>query len=178
MLKRCSIERRRWLASVLGASALLAAGAAPAAPAIETFHAGTWAAQFARPARPAVVVFSTTECVHCPGVIRGLADRLRQYKMRGMLVAVVMDGFTPDELAQHAHYRLADRLMAFEGPLPALRHSVNPAWRGVAPYVAFLLPGLPVDFVVGVPAAERVEAWMAAARAGGALTAQPSKETR
>ena len=47
------------------------------------------------------------------------------------------------------------------GAAAALRYRVNPAWRGVTPYVALLRPGQPVTFVMGPPSAQEVKDWAA-----------------
>jgi hypothetical protein len=170
-----------WLAAVLPAIAAPAASphaqhqatapvrnpaASVAVPArqVEPFDLSTWS-QLARTAqRPTVVVFSTTDCSHCPAVLKALHAHTARQKLRAPLVAVVMD-MAPGEddagLLGNPHYASAQRLLAFDGQPAALRHAVNPSWRGVTPYVALLRPGAAPTFVLGMPTEAQLRAWAA-----------------
>ncbi|MCW7537993.1 thioredoxin family protein [Aquabacterium sp. A7-Y] len=153
-----------WLRNLMAmpAAALLAAGACAAPQSVEAFDAQTWSALQATLDKPAAVVFTTTDCVYCPRVLRNLAREIGQRKLNASLIAVVMDvppGEVDDRLLRDPHYRPADRLLAFSGQAPALRYKVNPAWRGMTPYVVFLKPGLPPSSVTGQPSARSIEAW-------------------
>lgn len=116
-----------------------------------------------------MVLFSTTDCAHCPAVLSGLAQQIDQRKAktqgRASLVAMVMDaapGHDDAALITNAHYRSADRLLAFSDPAPALRYAVDPHWRGVTPFLAFLSPRLAPVFVTGPPTPAQVAAWLRA----------------
>lgn len=142
----------------------LAAGAAPRG--VEAFDAGQWRALQATLKQPTVVVFSATWCPNCPAVIEELAQDLRERGLAAPLLVVVMDvapGEADAKLLRQTHYRVADRLFAFAGPAPALRYGVDPAWRGVTPFVALLKPGAPPRLVSGPPADEDLDAWARAA---------------
>ena len=159
----------RDFAVALAGAAALSCAAAPVR--VETFDARTWQAlQGSLTARTAVV-FTTTDCAYCPGVLRQLADEIRKRRLDATLVAVVMDvapGEVDAQLLDDPHHRGVDRLLAFSGQAPALRHSVNPAWRGVTPYIALLVPGAAPKWVTGPPSAGVLESWAAAApRAAG-----------
>ena len=164
-MKPSEHTRRRLALATLLATALSGPfSAAVAAPkAVEAFDATTWPAlQQAR--QPLAVVFTTTDCSHCPAVVEQLARSLRAQRGGARLVTVVMDvspGEADAALLATAHYRQADRLLAFDGAAAALRYRVNPAWRGVTPYVALLRPGQPVTFVMGPPSAQEVKDWAA-----------------
>lgn len=153
----------RRFATLAAVAAGLVSGAASGAPrAVETFDARTWPALQASLDTPAIVVFTTTDCTYCPGVLRQLADAIRQRRSKAPLIAVVLDaapGEADAQLIADPHYGPADRLMAVSGQLAAVRHSVNPAWRGMTPYVAFLQPGSPPAWVTGQPSAQAVDAW-------------------
>ena len=58
------------------------------------------------------------------------------------------------------HYHVADRLLAFNGPAAAIRHAVDPRWRGLSPAVAWLAPGRTPEFVQGAPAPPQLSAWL------------------
>jgi hypothetical protein len=144
-------------------AACLATGIAAAAPrSVETFDARTWPALQASLDTPAVVVFTTTDCAYCPGVIEQLAGEIRERRLKAPLIAVVLDaapGEADAQLVADPHYGPADRLMAVSGQVAAVRHSVNPAWRGMTPYVAFLRPGASPAWVLGKPSETAIEAW-------------------
>ncbi len=130
---------------------LVPAGAFGRPPAkVEVFDTKTWQAVTASIAEPAIIVFSATDCVHCPAVIQKLAKDKTRYGKNVKLVAVVMDG-TPGMRAK-APYDLVDRLFIFEGNNQAIRYSVNPDWRGVTPYTVLLSPGKSPKYVIGPPA--------------------------
>jgi hypothetical protein len=140
-------------ALVLPAALLTVPMAASAAPRlVESFDAGTWAGWQQSLRRPAIVVFTTTDCAHCPAALAEIERQRRSHTPRAELLVVVMDGESDDaSLLQQAHYRSADRLLAFDGPANRLRHSVNPGWIGVTPYVALLAGAAAPKFVMGVP---------------------------
>lgn len=143
----------------------VAASAAPATAAprgVEAFDSARWATLQATLKQPAVLVFSTTDCVHCPVVLQRMGQDIRQRKLQAALLAVVMDQAPGDDdaaLLADPHYAGADRLFAFAGQAPAIRYAVDPRWRGVTPYLVFLAPGRPPVVVTGPPSAATVEAW-------------------
>lgn len=112
--------------------------------------------------KPTLAVFSSTSCGNCPAVTEQLSGELRRRRIDGMLMAVVTDmapGEDDTHLLQQAHHRVAERLFAFEGQAPELRHALNPAWRGAGPYVGLPVPGQPVCWVTGEPSAAELDAW-------------------
>jgi hypothetical protein len=149
-------------ALLLGASLWPRAGhAAPVS--VEAFDAGAWRGLQAAQKLPTAVVFSTTDCVHCPAVIERLVHDLRRRKLKASVIAVVMDaapGESDAALLAEPHYRQADRLFAFSGQVNSLRFGIDPRWRGVTPFVALWVPGGPVRFVTGPPTAAQVQAWL------------------
>jgi thiol-disulfide isomerase/thioredoxin len=134
---------------------------AAAAPArVELFAHGSWKRLQAELPRPGLVVFTATWCPTCPEVLRKLADVRRANRLASPLVAVVMDGDGHAGLLDEPHYRVADRLMVFDGDEAALRHTVQPAWRGVTPFVALLPTSGGVQFVAGMPTGAQLEQWL------------------
>lgn len=159
------MRRRRAAVLALACAPLLVpalpARAATTARRVEAFDTRTWAALQAGLKGPAAVVFTTTDCTHCPVVIRQLGGQLSQG--RATLMAVVMDQAPGDDdagLLADAHYAPAQRLLAFDGQAPLIRHGIDPRWRGVTPFVVLLAPGLPPRTVTGPPSAEDVAAWL------------------
>lgn len=165
MLNASRLDMRgllRLAITLLLACAALAAQATPPR-AVEAFDNSTWPALQAGPQQPAAVVFTTTDCAHCPAVIQGLARTIQQRHLPAQLMVVVMDqapGENDAALLADPHYRPADRLLAFDGQAAALRHGVHPQWRGVTPYVALLAPQAPALAVTGPPSQRDLAAWV------------------
>jgi hypothetical protein len=160
-------DARRRALLAFGAAWALPAASAPAR--VEPFDAGTWAAlqrEVNGRRKPMLVVFSATWCAVCPDVIERLAGDTRRTRA-GVPLLVVLADVAPGEadarLLASAHYRRADRLLAFDGPNAAIRHAVDPQWRGVSPAVAWLAPGERRQFVQGAPASADLQRWYATA---------------
>jgi len=174
MSLHCNLDRRpktqtparkgwaRWLGAWVAASLVsLAAQAAPKQ--VEAFRAEAWQQLQAQLKQPAIVVFSSTDCVHCPGVLQDLAANRQRQRLKVPVIAVVMDqepGSDDAALLANPHYRRADRLMAFEGQSAVLRHAVHPQWRGMTPYIALLKPGTAARFIIGPPDAAELRDWL------------------
>ncbi len=157
-------ELRTWACI---ASALLSAAAAAAPRAVEAFSPDTWQSLQGSIKQPTVVVFTATWCATCPQVMADLVADMRQRKLKASVVAVVMDvapGEKDAALVRNGHYKLADRLFAFDGQASAIRYRVDPAWRGAAPFVVLLSPQAPPRSSTGMPAAADLAAWAAAKR--------------
>jgi thiol-disulfide isomerase/thioredoxin len=154
------LRAARVLCALWVAAALVPAHAAPRA--VEVFDRPAWGALQAGLTAPAIVVFTATYCAHCPAVIAQLAQDKRRLLSSAQLIAVVMDAVPGDDdakLLRDPHHRPLDRLFAFQGQAAALRHAVDPSWRGITPYVAFLHPGEPPRWVTGPPKAQDLAAW-------------------
>ena len=147
---------------VLGAAHV---AAAPATPAVLPFDGGTWQALTRAPQRPLAVVFSSTDCSHCPKVIDDMAAAIRKSRNKAQpgaqLIVVVMDGARQEAaLRTDPHTRNAQRLYVFTDDPQALRYTVNPDWRGLTPYVALIpLQGAP-RFYTGAPPAAALAAFL------------------
>ncbi len=133
---------------------------AQAAAKIETFDSHTWSRMQKELPRPAAVIFSTTDCSHCPAIIAAMAEQLTARKPQVPLIVVVMDGDGQSNLLQEPHYQPANRLFIFKGQTAALQYSVNPNWRGVTPYVALLPHVGEMKLVLGKPSEEEMETWL------------------
>lgn len=131
----------RWLAVGAlraGACAGVSGRADAAAQSVEIFDQRTWARLREQLPRPSIVVFTATWCPNCPEVIDGLARMARSAVRPIPLYVVVMDGEGRRDLLSNEHFRLGDRVFAFRGREAAVRHSVDPRWRGVTPYVGLM----------------------------------------
>lgn len=142
--------------SALLVAALLALGAASgrAAPTVQALDGAGWRELAAQPRGPQIVVFSASYCVHCPGVIRALLRDRARYGKGIAVVTVLMDG---PPAAVKPPYDRVDRLYAVADE-QAVRHAVNPEWRGLTPYVVLLAPGRPARHRVGAPDAADLRA--------------------
>jgi hypothetical protein len=149
---------------VISTLAVLLISATPVAAAPQSvlaFGADTWSKLKQSPQIPSVVVFSTTDCTHCPRVIDEMAAALRTAKTKARLIVVVMDGAGHENaLRKNPHYRHARDLYAFDGDEVALRYSVNPEWRGLTPYVALLPVKGEARFHSGSPPADAVRTFL------------------
>lgn len=148
------------LAALLLAAVLVNAPASAAPREMERFDASTWSRLKQSP-EPSAVVFTTTDCVHCPGAIDRLSREIARRGMKASIVAVVMDPVDSgdDALLHDVHYRQVDRLFVFAGQAASLRYGVDPRWRGVTPYIVLLGPGTAPLMRAGPPAQELLDAW-------------------
>lgn len=158
---RSFLERRARLVVLIGGWIASAATAVAAPPAVLPFATHTWGELARSSSRPLAVVFSTTDCTHCPAVIASLADAIRKSRSRVRLLVVVMDGAGQEEaLRADRHYRQAAGLYAFDGDAMALRYQVNPAWRGLTPYVALIPATGEAAFHTGAPPAAALQTFL------------------
>jgi hypothetical protein len=151
-------------ALLLLASTVINAPALAAAKQIENFDAHSWQRFQKDLPRPSAVVFSSTDCSHCPAIIAALGEQLKNRKPQVHLVVVVMDGEDQPGLLQEPHYSPANRLFVFKGQSAALQFSVNTNWRGITPYVALLPKNGEAKLVLGKPSAAELENWLASVK--------------
>ncbi len=151
-------------AGVVAALAAVANVAVAAPAAVETFDKATWPALVRNARQPAIVVFTSVTCTHCPGAIANLARQRAAKGAQVTLLVVSMDADDDASLLRDAHYAPADRLFAFRGNPQALQFAVNPEWRGMTPYVAYVDARGGAKFVLGEPRAAVLEGWLKAGR--------------
>lgn len=158
-----SLDRLLRLLVLLGGVFAVVAPAGAAARNILPFGASTWNELAAAPSRQLAVVFTTTDCTHCPKVIEQLAEAIRASRSAARLVVVVMDGAGLEDTLRHdRHYRHADVLYVFSGDGMALRYKVNPEWRGITPYVALVSVSGATRFHSGAPPADALRTFLQA----------------
>jgi thiol-disulfide isomerase/thioredoxin len=156
-----SPERCARLLVLIGGLFALAATAVAAPANVLPFGMETWKELGSSRSRPMVVVFSTTDCGHCPAVIDSLAQEIRKSPAKARLAVVVMDGAGQEKLLRaDRHYRQANLLYAFDGDGMALRFRVNPDWRGLTPYVALIPATGETRFHTGSPPADALRAFL------------------
>ena len=102
------------------------------------FNSTTWVNIQKTIEQPTAVVFTTTDCTHCPKLIQTLRKKSQNPTHTFKLWVVVMDADEHPELLTQAYYQHTDRLYRFDGKKDALMYSVNPQWPGVTPYTALL----------------------------------------
>jgi thiol-disulfide isomerase/thioredoxin len=158
-----NVLRRDLLAVVSGLTLGLSPSARAKPARVESFDIRSWKTLQAAAKTPTAVVFSATWCPNCPAVIEDLGHDIREQPVNARLLAVVTDvapGENDAGLMRHAHYSLVDRLFAFSGQAPALRYSVDPAWRGATPFVVLLAPNRPPRMVTGPPSETDLQSWL------------------
>lgn len=107
--------------------------------------------------RPSIVVFTASWCGTCPAIVTALAEHARGLTPPARLVVVMIDG---ERQAERSTLHGADRLFRLRGDEAALRHAVNPRWRGLVPHVALLGADRdPPVFVDGMPSAGQLARW-------------------
>ena len=159
----CPESTRRWMHRPILVAALLGGAvsvfAAPAS--VQHFDRETWNTLQRTGGRPQAVVFSTTDCSHCPAAIKQLAAALRTAPSKPRLAVVVMDGQGHEAMLQaDKNYRLADALYVFDGDAVSLRYRVNPDWRGLTPYVVLLSASGAPRYFNGVPPAAALRTFL------------------
>ncbi|MBB5204530.1 hypothetical protein HNQ51_001844 [Inhella inkyongensis] len=135
--------------SLLFSLSLSLAPMALAAAPTEPFEAGTWPRLQREVREPTWVVFSASDCAHCPGLIA----RLQQQYPQVPLWRVETDAGEPAEQATAArHFSFG------AGNALALRHGIDPQWRGMTPYLALLRPGQAPLFALAQPSSAQLQA--------------------
>lgn len=144
----------------IGLLMLLCAQVFAAPTEVETFDKSSWSALLGDKRQPAMIVFSSVSCTHCPSTIERLAARRAASQSATRLYIVLMD--SEDDLAALGipHHRLADRLFAFRGRAQPLQYLVNPDWRGMTPYIAYVDGKSAVRFVLGEPDDRTLAVWL------------------
>ncbi len=150
------------LAALAATAATNVAVSAPAA--VEAFDKATWPALVRNAKQPAIVVFTSVTCTHCPGAIASLAKQRAAKGSQVPLLVVSMDADDDASLLRDTHYAPADRLFAFRGNPQALQFAVNLEWRGMTPYVAYVDGKGGAKFVLGEPRKKVLEEWLRVGR--------------
>jgi thiol-disulfide isomerase/thioredoxin len=82
---------------------------------------------------PSMIVFSASYCAHCPAVVRSLAKQSRRMAKPPRLIVV-------SEMA--------------------IRHAVNPTWRGLTPFVVLVGKDGRASYFNGQPPGPDLQAWL------------------
>jgi hypothetical protein len=161
LIAPCNLGRVA-MRSLLKAALCLSSLAVIAAPTtVLPFGKQTWRSLTAARGQPSAIVFSTTDCSHCPAVIENLSSEVHKRQTMTKLIVVVIDGASQyDALLHEPHFRPADVLYAFDDDSDVLRYTVNPDWRGLTPYIALIRADGKVSFHTGAPPAEVVRRFL------------------
>ena len=108
---------------------------------------------------PSMIVFSASYCAHCPAVVRSLAKQSRRMAKPPRLIVVMADEL-PSQADKNRIYNDVDRLMVFEGSEMAIRHAVNPTWRGLTPFVVLVGKDGRASYFNGQPPGPDLQAWL------------------
>ena len=151
----------RLMSKIFASLLLLLMQSSFAAPSlVEPFDQSTWRSLTNKQEQPALVIFTSVTCIHCPAAIKRLAAKRSAIAPHIPLVVVSMDADSNAALLQDAHYAPADRLFLFRGRSQALQFSVNPEWRGMTPYVGFIDSRGGVRFSLGEPKDAVLSDWL------------------
>ena len=107
-----------------------------------------------------MIVFSSVSCTHCPGAIERLAARRAASQSATRLYVVLMDSEDDVAALSSPHHRLADRLFTFRGRAQPIQYAVNPDWRGMTPYIAYVDGKGGARFVLGEPDERTLALWL------------------
>ncbi len=127
---------------------------------VEPFEQTTWRSLVGKQKQPALVVFTSVTCMHCPAAIKRLASKRSVIAAHVPLYVVSMDAESNAALLEDSHYAPADRLFLFRGRSQVLQFSVNPEWRGMTPYVGFIDSRGGVSFSLGEPKDALLSDWL------------------
>ena len=113
-----------------------------------------------------------------PGGDAAAGAELRRRRIDATLVAGHRHGAGEDDvhLLRRAHYRVAERLFAFDGQ-PRRCAMPSTGWRGAAPYVGLLVPGQSVRWATVAPSSAELDA-RARPDAGFPVPFQPLEKPR
>lgn len=146
---------KKLISSTLFAALMIVAPTLAWAKGPVPFDLDSWP-QLVHSAGKAAVVFTSTHCVHCPGLVADLLRDRNQRQQSYRILVVTTDGGASD--LGKPPYTEADGRYFFRGNTQALRYVVNPSWRGVTPYVALIGPG-GAQFYSGSPPQDRLKRW-------------------
>jgi hypothetical protein len=144
----------------IGLLMLLCAQVFAAPTEVETFDKTTWPALLSHHRQSAMIVFSSVSCTHCPGAIERLAARRAASQSATRLYVVLMDSEDDVAALSSPHHRLADRLFAFRSRAQPIQYAVNPDWRGMTPYIAYVDGKGGARFVLGEPDEKTLAIWL------------------
>jgi len=151
----------RLMSKIFASLLLLLMQSSFAAPSlVEPFDQSTWRSLTNKQEQPALVIFTSVTCIHCPAAIKRLATKRSAIAPHIPLLVVSMDADSNAVLLQDPHYAPADRLFLFRGRSQALQFSVNPEWRGMTPYVSFIDSRGGVRFSLGEPRDALLSEWL------------------
>ena len=151
----------RLMSKIFASLLLLLMQSSFAAPSVvEPFDQATWRTLVSKQEQPALVVFTSVTCIHCPAAIKRLAAKRSAIASHIPLIVVSMDAENNAALLQDSHYAPADRLFLFRGRSQVLQYSVNPEWRGMTPYVGFIDSRGGVRFSLGEPKDAVLSDWL------------------
>ena len=144
----------------IGSLVLLCTQVFAAPTELEIFDKSTWPALLSSKQQPAMIVFSSVSCTHCPGAIERLAARRAASQSATRLYVVLMDSEDDMAALSSPHHRLADRLFAFRSRAQPIQYAVNPDWRGMTPYIAYVDGKGGARFVLGEPDERTLAIWL------------------
>jgi len=135
-------------------------GGASRAFAVKPFTERTWDTLLKAGPRPSAYMFTTTYCSACPAVFQEILDATKKSKATPELIVVLMDAEGSSALRHALHFKGMTQLFSFDGYEPAIRATIDPAWRNITPYVVLVDRNGMVQRGVGSPTAQAFRQWL------------------
>jgi len=127
---------------------------------VSDFDESSWARLLRSGPRPAAYLFTTSYCSTCPQAFATLQQAVARKGQDVPLAAVMMDVAGSQALRHAVHFPGLTKLYAFDGYEAAIRHSVDPAWPNVTPYVVLIDKQGRVRRFIGPPPASALRNWL------------------
>ena len=124
------------------------------------FDETTWAALLQSGPRPAAYLFTTSYCSTCPDAFAKVQAGATRQGRSVPLAVVMMDVGGTQALRHAAHFQGMAQMYAFDGFEAAIRHSVDPQWPNVTPYVVLIDKKGRMQKFIGPPTPKALRAWL------------------
>lgn len=128
--------------------------------AVERFDEKTWPLLVAHGPRPAAYLFTTSYCSTCPDAFKTIWMAAQPSKVKTQLAVVLMDVEGEQALRHAHHFKGLNRLFAFDGYEPAIRHAIDPDWQDITPYIVLIDKNGKLSTSLGAPSAQALKTWL------------------
>lgn len=142
------------------ALAIPAVHAAQPLPAPQPWTQATWAEQLKSGPRPAAYVFTTSYCSTCPDAFAQVAEASAGRRPGVPLIAVMMDAQGHQAMHHAVHFKGLTALYTFDGHEAAIRHSIDPQWPNITPYIVLVDRQGRRQTTIGSPEPKMLQNWL------------------
>ena len=127
---------------------------------VEPFDEKTWPLILSNGPQPAAYLFTTSYCSTCPAAFKSIALAAQKSKTKPQVAVVMMD-VEGEQAMRHAHhFKGLNKLYAFDGYEPSIRHAIDPTWQNITPYIVLIDQHGVVSKSIGAPSAKALQAWL------------------